>query len=272
MQQKTICSIATTLYPSYREGLTSPASNKFIEMHLQECSHCRKFFHIPEDCTEDNAADTSGTDDAAEISYLRYYRRLFSAAILGVFSGILIFALLIMNIFHGSSQLFKLATRQHSVRSDSITEYHQWKDYQGISDFSIFPENLSDCLTINDYYYQCDSSSFLTALQLYLDCSYTPKDYEMEKQRLMDIARPDMEQSLFAQPACYTILFSDTACEYVIFLEEEHRILYISLENISRDEIVFDESYLPLDYGNFGTPPENQAKPFCIYQDNGNDV
>lgn len=265
------CPIATTLYHSYLEELTSSASNDFLEAHLQECPNCQRLLHISSDashtpgCALPTASNTR-TDSQAEITYLKHYRRLFFASTLGVFIGILLFAMLFMNMVFGMNRLFRMVTRQHTTQTDSSSDYHHWEDYQGVSDFSIFPANLSACKSVNKYYYQCSSSSFLTALQLYLDCTYTPKDYEAEKQRLLSVARTDAKQSLFAQPACYTMLFYDTSCEYAIFLENEQRILYISLQNIPRDEIVFDEAYLPLDYGSFGSPPENQAKPYCIYQ------
>lgn len=255
----TICSIAKTLYPLRQEGLTSPASNDFLEAHLQECPHCQKLLQVP---------GNASASWRSEVSYLKHYRRLFFASTLGVFFGILLFAMLFMNMAFGMNRFIKLVTRQHTVHTDSVLDYHQWENYKGVSGFAVFPEDLSICKSVNKYYYQCNSSSFLTELQLYLDCSYTPSAYEMEKQRLLATARTDGEPKLFTQPACYTMLFCDTACEYVIFLEKEHRILYISLENISRDEIVFDEDYLPLDYGNFGSPPENQATPYCMYPDN----
>lgn len=274
-QNDTLCSIATTLYPSYLERLTSPASNEFLETHIKGCPHCRKFLHISGNkCdsltitaispTTDAAANTAA--NLAESSYLRRYRRLFFATISGVFLGILLFALLLANMIYGANHLFKIATNQKTTRTESVSDYGEWESYAGISDFSIFPKNLSGCKTVNDYYYRCDSSSFSTALQFYLDCTYTPENYETEKKRLQSIAQTDNGQLLFAQPACYTMLFYDTACEYAIFLEEEHRILYVSLENVARDEIVFDEKYLPLDYGNFGAPPENQAEAYCIYE------
>lgn len=262
-QRNLICSITTTLYPSYLEGLTSQASTELVETHLRECPDCRKLLSpaagFAAHPTDDSAAYLT------EASYLKRYRRLFMAAILGVFMGVLLFALLIINMAYGTNYLFRRITGQQSVRTHSPDKYRQWEDYRGISDFSIFPSDLSGCKSVNEYHYQCDSSSILTALQLYLDCSYAPAEYEAEKQRLLSIAQPDMAQALFAQPACYTMLYSNTACEYAVFLEEEQRILYISLENIARDEIIFDESYLPLDYGNFGSPPENQAKPYCQY-------
>ncbi len=278
-QHDILCSITTTLYPSYQEGLTSPASSKLIEAHLQECPDCQKRLLLAADSAahptggsaaytaDDSAAHPADGSAAclAEASYLKHYRRLFLASTLGVFSGILLFVLLITNASFGVRHFMELAARQHIVRTDSPDDYRQWGNYTGISEFAIFPEDLSGCKSINEYHYQCSSSSILTTLQLYLDCQYTPEGYETEKQRLLNTAKADAGNTLFAQPACYTMLFSGTACEYAIFLEKEQRILYISLENISRDEIVFDESYLPLDYGNFGSPPENQAQPYCQY-------
>lgn len=290
-QNDILCSITATLYPSYLEGLTSPASAELIEAHLQECPDCQKLlfpdagFTVcpagsadvsaarPADDSAAYMADVSAARPAdnyaaymAEASYLKHYRRLFWASILGVFSGILLFVLLLANASFGIRHLLNLAAKQHTVRTDSPDDYYQWEDYTGISEFAIFPEDLSGCKSVNEYHYRCGNSSILTTLQLYLDCQYSPEGYETEKQRLLKAARTDTDNAFFAQPACYTMLFSDTACEYAIFLEEEQRILYISLENISRDELVFDEIYLPLDYGNFGSPPENQAQPYCQYQ------
>lgn len=272
-QNDILCSIATTLYPSYLERLTSPASNEFLEAHAKECPHCQKFLHIPGNMHDSVATApmypaTDTVANLAESSYLRGYRRLFFATVSGVFLGILLFAMLLANMIYGANHLFKIAINQKTTRTESTADYGEWESYAGISDFSIFPGNLSGCKTVNDYYYRCDSSSFSTALQLYLDCTYTPENYEIEKKRLQSIAQTDNGQSLFARSACYTMLFYDTACEYAIFLEEEHRILYISLQNIARNEIVFDETYLPLDYGNFGAPPENQAEPYCQYKKN----
>lgn len=280
-QSDILCSITTILYSSYQEGLTSPASAELIETHLQECPNCQKLLFPAADFTAPSPADSAApspagfaahpADDSAaymtEASYLKHYRRLFLASTLGLFSGILLFALLLANVSFGIRHFLNLATKQHTVRTDSPDDYRQWEDYAGISEFAIFPEDLSGCKSVNEYHYRCGNSSILTTLQLYLDCQYTPEGYETEKQRLLKTARTDTGNAFFAQPACYTMLFSDTACEYAILLEKEQRILYISLENISRDEIVFDEIYLPLDYGNFGSPPENQAQPYCQYQD-----
>lgn len=280
-QSDILCSITTILYSSYQEGLTSPASAELIETHLQECPNCQKLLFPAADFAAPSPADSAApspagyaapyADDStaymAEASYLKHYRRLFLASTLGVFSGILLFALLLANVSFGIRHFLNLATKQHTVRTDSPDDYRQWEDYAGISEFAIFPEDLSGCKSVNEYHYRCGNSSILTALQLYLDCQYTPEDYEKEKQRLLKTARSDTDNAFFAQPACYTMLFSDTACEYAILLEEEQRILYISLENISRDELVFDEIYLPLDYGNFGSPPENQAQPYCQYHE-----
>lgn len=277
----TLCSVAATLYPSYLERLTSPASNEFLETHIKECPHCRKSLRISGDASGSptiaamspaatNAVAIYPVADTAtnlsEVSYLRRYRKLFFATVSGVFLGVLLFALLLANTIYGANHIFKIITNQKITRVKSTASYREWDSYQGISDFSIFPKDLSGCKTVNDYFYQCNSSSFFTELQLYLDCTYTPETYETEKVRLQAIAQTDSEQSLFAQPACYTMLFYKSACEYAVFLEEEHRILYVSLKNIARNEIVFDETYLPLDYGNFGSPPENQAKPYCIYE------
>lgn len=281
-QNDSLCSITAALYPFYLEHLTSPASNEFLEAHIGECPHCRKSLRIPRNASgcptiaamPPTAANASAIHPAAdtaanlsEASYLRKCRRAFLATVSGVFLGVLLFALLLANMIYGAGHMFKTAANQKTVRTTSTASYRKWDSYQGISDFSIFPKDLSGCKTVNDYYYQCNSGPFFTELQLYLDCSYTPENYGMEKARLRATAQADGGQPLFAQPACYTMLFYDSACEYAVFLEEEQRILYISLQNAARDEVVFDEKYLPLDYGNFGSPPENQAKPYCIYED-----
>lgn len=264
----TFCAIAKTLYPSYREHLTTPASNDFIEAHLKECESCRRFYHISPENEHSNVPSLSDTDvNLREASYLKRYRRLFLVSVLGVFLGILLFALLLINLSLGMKHFLRQLTGTNSIHTEEVSDYRCWDNYQGISTFSIFPENLSHCKTVNQYYYDCTSSSFSSVLQLYLDCSYTPQDYTAEKQRLLKTAKTDQEQTLFSYPVCYTMLFYDTACEYTVFLEQEHRILYISLQNISRNELIFDEAYLPLDYGIFGSPPENQATPYCIYND-----
>ena len=134
-QYEMICSITTTLYPSYREGLTSPASTELVEAHLRECPHCRNLlssagFAAHSAIDSATCADTASTSAAflAEASYLKRYRRLFQAAILGVFIGVLLFALLILNMTYGANHLWKRLAKQQSVRTHSSAKYHQWED------------------------------------------------------------------------------------------------------------------------------------------------
>lgn len=256
---QTICSIVKTLYPAYTEHLTSSSSEALIREHIKNCDTCQKYVRT----YGQESADTS--DTVSEVSYLKKYRTMFFAVLAGVALGVLLFALLLCGVLSGINGLMNRFLQQSTAHSESVSDYHEWETYQGISSFSIFPEDLSHCQSVNTYYYDCNSSTAATSLQLYLDCSYTLSEYEAEKERLLRTAHKDDSNTFFAYPACYTMLYYDTACEYALFLEKEHRILYISLQYISLNELVFEEAYLPLDYGIYGSPPENQAKPYCIY-------
>lgn len=288
---QTICSIVKTLYPSYLEHLTNPSTEALIQEHLKDCSACRDFIRIngypachgeplgytegfpPIDAghmeaippTHAKGISPIGDKHIEEISYLKRYRTMFFAVLGGVALGVLLFALLLFGLFSGINKFMDRFLKQSTIHSESVSDYREWDNYQGISEFSIFPKDLFRCQSVNDYYYDCDSSIASTCLQLYLDCSYTPSEYEAEKERLLQTAHADTDHRFFAYPACYTMLFYDTACEYALFLEEEHRIIYISLQYTALNELVFEERYLPLDYGTYGAPPENQAKPYCIY-------
>ena len=68
-QSDILCSITATLYPSYLEGLTSPASTELIETHLQECPDCQRRLRPAAYMADGPAAYL------AEASYLRHYRR-----------------------------------------------------------------------------------------------------------------------------------------------------------------------------------------------------
>ena len=65
-------------------------------------------------------------------------------------------------------------------------------------------------------------------------------------------------------PCVYAMLY-DEGYEYALFSEEEGKIIYIYLQGIDRRELVFDEKYLPKDYGQKGHFMETEREPFRIY-------
>lgn len=57
----------------------------------------------------------------------------------------------------------------------------------------------------------------------------------------------------------------DEGYEYALLSEEEYKIIYIYLQGIDRRELVFEEKYLPKDYGQKGYFMETEREPFRIY-------
>ena len=155
-----------------------------------------------------------------------------------------------------------------------VADYGEFKGYKGISKLALFPEAKElDETVIQRYVYECDQNSLYQECQIYLECQYTEAAYGAEKERLQEIVGQDTGLAVvysekdFAYPAVYAMINSENCNEYALFLEDEHKIIYVYLQGmVDRRELYFEEKYLPLEYGQHGMEFED-AEPYSIYQD-----
>jgi len=170
----------------------------------------------------------------------------------------------------------------HTTRD--IAEYgnysgHMEFEQEGMfSTLDIFPKELPPAATVKDYYYFCNNGMirglFDNSYQLYLVCTYTEDDFELEKNRLTSITRtsynneerkPIITNEGFKYPAIITLFGYKNSFEYALLDEEARTIAYVFAQSMG-----IENSVVPLKYRPSGfKPPENVLNEwgsFAIYK------
>lgn len=267
MQQKE-CMIIRDLLPSYIEQLTGDTTNSVMEQHLQECRKCRDVYQEMLVDYEEQQARESGIDRKFG-RRLRRYRYQLIGGFLGVFLTI---ALLI----GGIQWLIWNINRNNygEAYTEAVEKYGEFKNYRGISKLSLFPtqQQIEESGgNILKYVYDCSGPKLYQTCQIYLECEYTPEGYRKEADRLQDLTYSETGLAVgssedgYEYPAVYAIKNVEGCNEYVLFLEEQQKIIYIYLQSlVDRRELYFEEQYLPLDYGQNGMVFE-EVESYSIY-------
>lgn len=267
MQQKE-CMIIRDLFPTYIEQLTNDTTNSIIEQHLQECSKCMDVYQEMLADYEEQRQIENGRDR-------RFWRRLrrYRYQLIGGFVGVVLTIALLIGGFHWL--IWKINQTNYSeAYAETVEEYGEFEDYQGLSKLALFPTNeqiAENEGNILEYVYECSGLKLYQTCQIYLECTYTPEGYQQEVERLRNLK--DSETGLatvfsedgYEYPAVYGLKNVETCNEYALFLEEEQKIIYIYLQSvIDRRELYFDEKYLPYDYGQNGMVFE-EVESYSMY-------
>jgi hypothetical protein len=100
----------------------------------------------------------------------------------------------------------------------------------------IFPEELSDEWTVNDFYYSCSNKGLLdNSYQLLLDYQLPPEDFKAELERLQNLSvtfegqtrQVAYDTESFRYPAYVTAYEKSGNCEFALIDEENHRIIAV---------------------------------------------
>lgn len=262
------CMIVRDLLPSYIEKLITNTSVSFIEEHLQECKGCdRRYRELLLQYEEESISHEKA--EKRFFCSLRRYRYQMLGGIIGM---------LLPFVMVGGWLGFKILQNHYLPTpmkyTADIADYGEFKDYKGLSELALFPDKKElDETVIQSYVYECDNNSLYQECQIYLECQYMEEAYVAEKERLEKIVGQDtglqvvLSEKDFAYPAVYAMINSKNCNEYALFLEGEHRIVYVYLQGmVDRRELYFDEKYLPLEYGQHGMEFED-VEPYSIYQD-----
>lgn len=141
----------------------------------------------------------------------------------------------------------------------STDDYGNFRGFRGFSNLDVFPEKLLKSAQNIDFYYNDDSSPiFDDSCQVYLKCSYNESDYQSEIQRLKSIKEQyqEMEQKTwvdnenFKFPAVVAIYNNNHCYEYALLNENNFSIIYVFLQFIYKEDVVFDNDFLPNKYFN----------------------
>ncbi len=127
-----------------------------------------------------------------------------------------------------------------------------------------FPKKMPDSAKIESYYYYQKDTVFDPTCQIYLEYSLSKDDFEAEVLRLSEIVEEfELEQykdivnnivydtENFEYPAYTTIFNNDHCYEYALINNEENKIVCVFTQFIEPTEVVFNETYLPNNFGDF---------------------
>ena len=256
------CSLVQDLLQLYKDDLLSQKSIDYVEKHLSECDKCRNALEELEQ-TRLLESEKEKTND----KLLKRALRKWKYELIGFVLGIIIVVIAIISLMFVPTIIN--ITGHVNVTADSPADYGKQK-FKGFSELLLFPENGEINGEITDYYYHCEGERIYQNYQIYLEVQYDANAYEEEKDRLNSIYNDKtMRNSKYTEdefilPAVYTMLYAD-AYEYALLDDENRSVMYIYLQGINRNEIMFDKDYLPKSYGRSGNSYETERKPYSIY-------
>lgn len=153
-------------------------------------------------------------------------------------------------------------------------DYGDFRGFRGFSNLDIFPEKLLKSAQNINFYYNDDSSPiFDDSCQIYLKCSYNKREYISEIQRLKSIKEKyqEIEQKTwednqnFKFPSVVAIYNNNHCYEYALLDESNFSIIYIFLQFVYKDKIIFDNNFLPNNYVNPDDIIDNSKEGKSIY-------
>ena len=272
------CSLIRDLLPLYVEQMVSEESKKIIEEHLAQCPSCKKVY---EEMTERELGmrPEMGENDGSEAaeSFRRFVKKEKRRERMKIaVSVVLSFGLAIFLAFAIPAGILGAITLPLWIThtSEDISDYDRGS-FKGDSGFLIFPEEVRED-RVTEYYYSYREGLFDEDVQLYLQCEYTPEEFQEECLRLEQahvIYRDGGQRRRngtryntgdYMLPAYEAIQGVDHAYEYALLDEENGRIDYIFLQFVDEDDLVFAREKLPYGYGRDYTV-DPKLSPYNMY-------
>lgn len=265
MKANTDCNIVADLMALSLDGLTSEESEQLIQEHIQTCKKCQRYKEnlvLERQEKEKNEQE----NDKKIFRALKRWRYELIGLVLGIFFVVAFIVIILFQPFSGNKDEEVYPVKEHY---EQTTDYGK-QDYKGIAGLALFPDDEDVIGQIAEFYYDCKGNKLYQEYQIYLECIYEKESYKVEKQRLLQITDKNTERKVgyseeeASIPCVYAMLY-DEGYEYALLSEEEGKIIYIYLQGIDRRELVFEEKYLPKDYGQKGHYMETEREPFRIY-------
>lgn len=132
-------------------------------------------------------------------------------------------------------------------KSNDINDYMNIDEYRGEESFVIFPDELPSSAAKIDYYHHFRDGIGGVNAQVYLSYSLNELDFKIELIRLKEVSTK-FDHLNFEYPA-YVYKNDNGVIQYCLYDENRYIIHYIFLEEISKQNVYFDEQLLPFDYG-----------------------
>lgn len=182
-------------------------------------------------------------------------------AIIGVIAGAVLYIGLIVAIIF---LMFSDTGLNKRYETEDILEYGNYEGHVEMESeelFSfrsllmIFPEEIKDSYTVNQYYYSCGSAGFDNMYQMVLDYELPQDEFEEEVERLSKLSAEYKGQKQFAvydtqnfkYPAYVTMFTKYSDYEYALIDETNNRIICILSCVTDIESLPVEDEYLPID-------------------------
>lgn len=179
--------------------------------------------------------------------------------IIGIVVGLLTLFLLVC-IFAGIyAYLFPID--DEAFVTQDVEDYSLIYERHIPSGLIIFPKEITEQAVNTEFDFYYEETWFKPRVSIFLQMVYTPEEYLAEVERLEKVKKvyEDWESVLlrdengtYPYPAYIAIENHGYTYEYVL-LSGENQITYVYITHLDRDEMRFDEGYLPSDFC-YGAP------------------
>lgn len=161
-----------------------------------------------------------------------------------------------------------------------IEHYHFPRDFLGYSKLDIFPQTLPQNLLNGEYICRMQDGLFDPTIQMFLACTYSKEAYAKEVKRIQNIQeeyqgevkRVVFDEKHFSFPAYVTVYANNYCYEYALF-PGNGKIIYVFIQFAPKEELLFDQHFLPLDYHGYGeNDQENGDSIYVFVQEDGTGI
>lgn len=251
------CMVLRDLFPLYREGLLRDDTAAIMEEHLLECKACK--ISYGKYCQEKLKDEIKGNQEEEEKDkrFLKLFRKYRKHLI--IMTGVLSVGLLTM-LTLAALFLTLVFTGGWAKKSKNIADYPQilTEESNMRTGFFVFPEEITEEMTdiTFDYYYK--DTMFDPTISVFLQATYEEEQYQEEIDRLSNLEKKQTdgvkkllrdEQQKYPYPAFIAVENHGNSYEYAL-LSGENQITYIYTLFFTKEDIRFDEQYLPDDFMN----------------------
>ncbi len=257
------CDIIKDIIPLYIDGVCSKYSIQMVEDHIKECPDCRDLLESFRNPAITDEIRTSNEIEFKELT-LKVKKKnrlkailLVLGAVIASFVGALLLGIFVLGIFSlGGESYATIDTDNYGIYEGHIEAERQ----DLFSGLYIFPERISQNASVIDYFYSCEGGGFDNSYQQFLKCTYSQEEYNAEINRLKNITceipvrsgpvvnTVEYSDVKFSSPAYITAYASHGMFEYALCNDADKTIVYVYLQLIGNDDVVFNREYLPLEY------------------------
>lgn len=249
------CIILRDLFPLHRESLLQEETAAMLESHFQECTACKKSYE--KYCQERTADEEKLHQQELEKDkrFLTLFRRF--SKHFKIITGILSVSLVTL-VTLAALLLTVAFTGGWAKTSKNITDYPQilTEESNMRTGFFVFPEKITEEMSdiTFDYYYK--DTLFDPTISVFLQATYEEEQYKKEIDRLSNLQKIQLdgvkkllrdEQKKYPYQAFIAVENHGNSYEYAL-LSGENEITYIYTLFFSKEDVRFDEQYLPKDF------------------------